>query len=61
VCLAHRVPGDGRNSGGSLESRPWILIGIGGRFAPPNGSRESGAALLHDISYGAARSGEIER
>ena len=35
VCLAHRVPGDGRNSGGSLKSRP------------SNPSLESAAGSLH--------------
>ncbi len=31
------------------------LIGIGGRFAPLDRSRKSGAALLHDISSALAR------
>jgi len=47
VCLAHRVPGDGRNSGGSLESRPL------------DPSLESAAGSLHWTGHARAALGSF--
>ena len=57
MCLAHSVPGDGRNSGGLPDSaqieRPrQPSLRSAAVPAPRAQSRRSGAALLHDIKYG---------
>ena len=56
MCLAHSVPGHGRNSGGSPEGtrieRPRLASLCSAAVpAQRDRSRRSGAALLHDIKY----------